>query len=330
MTAVTASVIVATLNEAANIDHIVDIALRDDRVIELIIADGGSDDKTTEKIRARIVHDSRIRLINNPDRGQAAGLNRAAVAASGTLLVRLDGHSRYASDYVSASLAAWSEGQAVGGPMNAEGSNAWERATANAMDDPLAVGPARFHHAETVEEVDTVYLGTFDRSTFLTLGGYRTFPSGTVEDTDFYARWRSNGGTVLVDPTIESWYHPRNSWRKLVRQYFSYGRGKAELIWINGRLPSLRPLAPSLLGLGFLVTLIIGFTVTWVPFVALAILWTAALALITARSQTPRLRTAIVAGTMHISYGAGLWWGLLAGRPRVEALGLSDGTRTTI
>lgn len=322
MTAVTASVIIAALNEAANIDHIVDTALADDRVVELIIADGGSEDMTVEKIRARISHDNRIKLIHNPDRGQAAGLNRAAVAASGTLLVRLDGHSRYATDYVSASLAAWSEGHAVGGPMTAEGSNTWERATANAMDDPLAVGPARFHHADTVEEVDTVYLGTFDRATFLKLGGYRTFPSGTVEDTDFYARWRADGGTVLVDPTIESWYHPRSSWRKLAIQYFRYGRGKAELIWINGRLPSLRPLAPSLLGLGFLVTIIIGFIFSWLPFAALSALWIGALALIGVRSNSMRLRTAFVAGTMHIAYGSGLWWGLVSGRASVKTLGL--------
>jgi len=82
MTTVTASVIVATLNEAANIDHIVDIALADDRVVELIIADGGSQDMTVEKIQARILRDARVTLIHNPDRGQAAGLNRAAVAAT--------------------------------------------------------------------------------------------------------------------------------------------------------------------------------------------------------------------------------------------------------
>jgi len=38
MTPTTASVIVATLNEAANIDHVMDIALSDQAVIELIIS----------------------------------------------------------------------------------------------------------------------------------------------------------------------------------------------------------------------------------------------------------------------------------------------------
>jgi succinoglycan biosynthesis protein ExoA len=323
MKAVTASVIVATFNEAANIDHIVDTALRDDRVVELIIADGGSNDKTVEKIRGRMGQDDRIRLIHNQDRGQAAGLNRAARAASCALLIRLDGHSRYATDYVTASIAAWRPGVAVGGPMNAAGATAWQRATANAMGDPLAIGPARFHHADHVEQVDTVYLGTFDRSAFLTLGGYRTFPSGTVEDTDFYARWRNNGGIVLVDPAIETWYEPRPTWRGLVRQYFRYGRGKSELLWINGRLPSLRPLAPALLVFGFVLAAAIGLVATWLPFAALIALWVAALALIGTRAKTLHLRTAIVAGTMHVTYGAGLWWGLLRGRPSVKTLGLT-------
>jgi hypothetical protein len=35
-------VIIATLNEAANIEHVMDTALADDLVIELIISDGGS------------------------------------------------------------------------------------------------------------------------------------------------------------------------------------------------------------------------------------------------------------------------------------------------
>jgi len=326
MTSATASVIVATLNEVTNIDHVMDIALSDKAVIELIIADGGSNDRTVEKIRARAADDDRVKLIHNPDRGQAAGLNMAASLASAALLIRLDGHTRYAPDYVSVSLDAWRPGVAVGGPMLAEGSTAWARATVSAMQDPLAIGPARFHHADDIEEVDTVYLGTFERSRFLDIGGYRTFPSGTVEDTDFYSRWRSHDGIVFVDPAIQSWYRPRGTWRGLVRQYFRYGRGKAELVWTNGRLPSRRPLAPALLILGFPVSVIVGFATTWLPFAFLGVSWVSALALIGARSSDARVRTAFVAGTMHITYGTGLWWGLLSGRPSVKTLGLEKST----
>lgn len=317
-----ASVIVATLNEGANIDHVMDIALSDQSVIELIIADGGSDDTTVHQIRARAAVDPRVALIHNPDKGQAAGLNRAASVATGTLLVRLDGHTRYAPNYVTASLRAIGPGVAVGGPMNAEGSAKWAMATATAMTDPLAIGPARFHHADGVEEVDTVYLGTFERERFLDLGGYRSFPSGTVEDTDFYARWRLHGGRVIVDPAIRCWYQPRDTWRALAKQYFRYGRGKAELLWLNKRLPSPRPIAPALLIAGFAAALILGLTVSWLPLALLAATWLAALSVVAGRAGAFRLRTAIVAATMHATYGAGLWWGVLSGHPSVETLGI--------
>ncbi len=322
MTSPTASVIVAVLNEEANIDHVMDIALSDESVIELIVADGGSADATVHKVLARAESDPRVKLIRNPDRRQAAGLNRAASVAAGTLLVRLDGHTRYAQDYVTASLEASRPGVAAGGPMMAEGSTGWAGSTASAMADSLAIGPARFHHANVVETVDTVYLGVFERERFLDLGGYRSFPSGTVEDTDFYARWRSSGGTVIVDPAIRCWYQPRGTWGALTAQYFRYGLGKAELVWINGRLPSPRPLAPAMLTAGFGLTLILGLTMTWIPFVLLSAAWAIALTVVAARAPSSRLRTAIVAGTMHAAYGAGLWWGLLAGRPNVQTLGL--------
>jgi hypothetical protein len=261
-------------------------------------------------------------LLHNPDRGQAAGLNRAAQAATGDLLIRLDGHTRYAEDYVIASLSAWEPGIAVGGPMLAEGSTPWTHAIAHAMQDPLAIGPARFHHAEAIEDVDTVYLGTFERTHFLDIGGYRTFPSGTVEDTDFYARWRASGSTVIVDPSIVSWYQPRNSWRGLAHQYFRYGLGKAELVWLNRRLPSPRPLAPAILVVTIGVLAVIGIVWTWIPLAALGLAWFAALGVVAQRAKTNRLRTAFAAATMHIGYGGGFWWGLGKGRPRIQTLGL--------
>ena len=322
----TASVIVAVLNEEANIGHVMSTALSVKAVIEIIVADGGSDDGTVQEILERSKDDPRVKLIHNPDKGQAAGLNRAAQAATGTLLIRLDGHTRYADDYVIASLSAWEPDVAVGGPMRAEGSTPWGRATASAMDDQLAIGPAKFHHADEIEDVDTVYLGTFEREKFINLGGYRTFPSGTVEDTDFYSRWRSNGGTVRVDPTIESWYRPRDTWRGLFRQYFRYGRGKAELVWLNGRLPSLRPLAPALLVAGTVVLIVVGVSVTWVPLAVLGVAWLGTLTAVAARASTTKIRTGVVAGTMHAAYGTGLWWGLLSGQPTVGTLGLGAGT----
>lgn len=325
----TVSVIVATFNEEANIDHVLDVALSEATVVEALVADGGSSDATIGRVLARSEIDPRVRLLDNPDQGQSAGLNRAANHATGDLLVRLDAHTRYADDYVATSLASWAPATAVGGPMLAEGDTKWAQAVALAMKNPLAIGPARFRHANKVEEVDTVYLGTFERERFLDLGGYRTFPSGTVEDTDFYSRWRAAGGTVIVNPAIVSWYKPRSTWRDILRQYFRYGVGKAELVWLNGRLPTPRPLAPVVFVAALAVTGVIAIGWrragwTWIPLAALGAIWVGALGSVAARAKKLRLRTAIVAGTMHLAYGAGFWTGLVSGRPKVKTLGMVE------
>jgi len=325
----TVSVIVATFNEETHIDHVLDVALSEVSVVEVVVADGGSSDGTVERVVARSEIDPRVRLLENPDQGQSAGLNRAANLATGDLLVRLDAHTRYADDYIAKSLTSWAPTTAVGGPMLAEGDTKWAQAVAIAMKNPLAIGPARFRHADKVETVDTVYLGTFERDRFLDIGGYRTFPSGTVEDTDFYSRWRAAGGTVIVNPAIVSWYKPRSTWRDIAHQYFRYGIGKAELVWLNGRLPTSRPLAPVV----FVATLVValGFAIgwnrigwTWIPLVALSALWVVALGSVAVRAKKLRIRTVIVAGTMHLGYGAGFWKGLVSGRPKVRTLGMVE------
>jgi len=325
----TAAVIVATLNEVTNIQHVLDTALRSPAVIEVMVADGGSTDGTLDVVRSAAARDGRVKLIDNPRRHQSVGLNLAASQATADLLVRLDGHTTYAEDYVDASLAAWRERCAVGGPMLARGQQRWEQATAAAMADALAIGPGRFRHATSVEEVDTVYLGTFDREAFLTLGGYRTFPSGTVEDTDFYARWRAAGLKVLVDPTIRSWYRPRGSWRELARQYFRYGQGKAELMWLNRRLPSPRPLAPAMLVGGAGVGVVLALFGLWIPLVALALAWLGALAVVGVRSRSGGITVIAVAATMHAMYGVGFWWGVTRGHPRPTQTGVAATPRAT-
>ena len=71
-------------------------------LIEILVADGRSTDKTRD-ILARLAHDDpRIKIIDNPERLQAAGLVKMVKAAAGDIVVRMDVHCEYASDYVRA------------------------------------------------------------------------------------------------------------------------------------------------------------------------------------------------------------------------------------
>jgi glycosyltransferase involved in cell wall biosynthesis len=290
--------------------------------LQVIVADGGSTDGTREKLESWAEGDDRVRVIDNPDVRQAFGLNRAAAEASGVILVRADGHTRFAPDYVRVSVQVLEEtGGAVGGRMSPLGRSPFGQAVAAAMESPLTMGPGRFHHATKREEVDTVYLGASRRADFEALGGFRAFPSGSSEDADFYYRWRKTGRKVHVDPWIVSSYTPRDTSAALWRQYFRYGMGKAEMLWVNGELPSWRPLAPLALVVGLVLFTLTGLlTGGWVALSALAGVWLLTLTWVALRADVSALGVFRAAGIMHLAYGIGMSWGLLRGPGPVRSL----------
>ena len=318
------SVILAVLDEADHIDAVLTDLLSQDYQgpLEVVVADGGSVDGTAEILTGWQERDPRLKVVPNPQRRQGPGLNAAAAAASAPILVRADGHTRYGPDYVSSSVRALIElGGAVGGRINPEGSSRFGRAVAAAMRSPLTMGPGRFHHAETRTEADTAYLGAFPRADFLEVGGYRSFPSGTSEDADFYFRWRRSGRRVFVEPSLPSTYTPRQSPGSLWRQYWAYGQGKAEMLWVNGQFPSWRPLAPLALTLGLAAFLAVGVVSgLWWPLALLGAAWVLLLVGVGLRSGESPLLIAVAAGIMHLAYGLGLVYGLVRGPGPVRHL----------
>ena len=301
----------AVLNEAATIDEcLASLAAQDyDGPWEILVADGGSEDGTVDRI-GDWSEELRIRVFDNPDRLQSKGLNLLAEVASADILVRADAHTTYAPDYLTRSVSAllMTGASAVGGPMRPEGTSPFGRAVARAFRSKIGIGPAPFHHSEDNVEADTVYLGTMARQTFLDQGGLRTLPSGVAEDADFYYRLRRDGGRVLVVPAIRSSYRPRQTPGALWRQFYRYGLGKADMLYINGEFPSWRPLAPMVLVLGFLALVIVGLANgSWLPLLVLLAAWL--LVLMIGAGGSPLGIGAIA--IMHSAYGLGLVRGLL-------------------
>lgn len=294
--------------------------------VSIMVADGGSDDGTRARLDEWASRYPGVAIIDNPERLQTHGLNRAAQAASNEILVRVDAHTRYASDYLARSVEALllSESVAVGGPMVAGTSGSrFQQAVGRAMRSRFGVGPGAFHRSGASGHVDTVYLGAYRRRDFLDIGGYRTFPSGVAEDADLYYRWRQAGRTILLDPAISSTYEPRGTPAALYRQYYRYGRGKADLLWANGMWPSWRPLAPLALVVGLIVGVLLALFSPWLwPLAILGGLWFIVLlaAALPSRWLAPLVGVAVA--VMHLSYGVGLLQDLLRGPGPIRKAGL--------
>ena len=165
------TILLPTLNERAFVTDCLDGLCAQDYpcVDEILVVDGGSTDGTRDIVQR---YGGNVRLVDNPKVTAAAAMNAGLAAARNDLIVRADAHTLYAHDYVSSSVAALTRTGAavVGGPMRAVGITPFGRAVAAVTSSPVGVGPGRFHNRDRVEEVDTVYLGTFHKATVVDAG----------------------------------------------------------------------------------------------------------------------------------------------------------------
>lgn len=194
--------------------------------VEIVVVDGGSSDATV-RLAAAVAG---VRVVPNPDRIQAAGLNRALAVAEGAVFVRVDARTRLAPDHLTACVRALQRTGAalVGGAQVPTGRSVVSRAVAFAMASRVAVGAARFHRPSASGRwVDTVYLGATWTSTLRSLGGYPLVP---VNEDAALAHCCRRAGGVWMDPAIRSEYVVRTSVRSIVGQYVRYGRGRATTI----------------------------------------------------------------------------------------------------
>jgi succinoglycan biosynthesis protein ExoA len=219
--------------------------------LEILIADGRSTDRTREVLARLAEEDPRIRMIDNPARLQAPGLNRLIRQARGDVIVRMDVHCEYAPTYVSACVDVLRKTGAdnVGGAQRARAVTRFQRALCAALTSPLGVGGAAYRSAENEGYVDTVFLGAFRRSVFEAVGMYDE-GAITAEDAELNQRLLAAGGKIYLSRDIEVHYYPRESFRKLALQYFKYGQGRARTLLKHRRLPKLRPMVPFLMVAG--------------------------------------------------------------------------------
>src|SRR5690606_4682773 len=193
------SVIMPIRNEAAFIERSLGAVLAQDYPhthLEVLVADGMSSD-TTRLIIGDLAagSDVPVTIVDNPGKIVPTGFNRALAQARGDIIVRVDGHTIVAPDYVTECVAALERSGAdnVGGRMNAVSSSLLGEAIALATSSPFGVGGSRFHYSQEDEWVDTVYMGAWPRSVFERIGG---FDEDMVrnQDDEFNYRLRSAGG----------------------------------------------------------------------------------------------------------------------------------------
>jgi glycosyltransferase involved in cell wall biosynthesis len=290
--------------------------------IQILVADGGSTDGSVERLRALGAASSLdLTVLDNPAGWVSHGLNLCIERADGDLVVRLDCHSRYHSDYLRrlAELATTTGGWNVGGRTVARGVTPMERAVATAMVSPFGGIDWTRMTGETPVEVDTVKFGAFRPIAFRKAGN---FDEQMVrnQDDEFNLRIEEAGGKIFLDPTIAIDYLPRGSLRAVWSQYSQYGFWKVAVMTKHRRVLTLRSMAPLVfVGSLALLALLAPFSRTaravlageLAAYIGGALLFGTRETL--ARGESPALlpRVLAVFPAFHLAYGTGMARGWL-------------------
>lgn len=315
------SVIVPMRNERDAIGPCLEAVLAQDypaERLEVVVADGDSGDGSARIVNEYARRDPRVRVVANPKRIVSCGLNAAIRVAGGEVIVRVDGHTRVAPDYVRQGVEALRRTGAenVGGPMCAVGGGLFGDAVALAMSSRFGIG-AYFHFGAEEREVDTVYLGCWPRGVFERVGLFDEELTRNQDD-EFNYRLRKEGGRIVITPHMRSWYQNRQHVGRLAVQFYEYGEWKVRVLQKHPRQMSPRhfvppafvgALAASLIGAGSIPlagTACIGMAGSYAAFVG-------AVAAGLTGGRGPRLwaATSTALAVIQLAWGIGFLSGLL-------------------
>lgn len=325
------SVLVPVRDEAAFVAQALrSVAAQDWRgPVETIVADASDGPATARAARAAMPG---VRIVPNPGRSAAAGMNRALRASSHGVVARLDARCALPPDYLRRAVATLQGSGAanVGGRLVIVGRTPFERAAALAMGCRLGAGAARHRTGGPLGPVESVPLGVFRRAALEAVGGFDESLARN-EDYELNARLRAAGETVLFDPGLSVAYRPRPGAAALARQHFDYGRWKRVVALRHPRSLRPRQLGPPALVLGLLASLgcaavsataaagglLAGFGVL-LPAAWLAALALSAVAAALRERRAAALLMAWPLAIMHLAWGAGFLFTL---PPRAAGFG---------
>ncbi|NIA31802.1 MAG: glycosyltransferase [Actinobacteria bacterium] len=179
------SIIIPTLNEAENIQHILKHVSTLDSNLELIVVDGNSSDDTVEKAApyARVIQSAK---------GRAVQMNAGAKVAGGDIFWFLHADCLPHQDSIKAMREALKDPEIVGGAFE------------YSFDHPSLY----FRITEFTSNLKNHFLHTFygdmgifvHKSVFEEMGGYAEIP--LMEDMEFCKQLKKRGKIIILRPRI--------------------------------------------------------------------------------------------------------------------------------
>ena len=258
------AIIIPTLNEERFIESCLDSVFCQSypsNRMDILIVDGGSRDRTRAIVSEIASKHPNVRLIDNPDRIQSVAFNIGVKNSSAPIVIRLDAHAWYDSEYVYLCVRHLLENDRygnVGGKCEIVSQRKRVVSEANAVLNRMkfGIGGADYRTGDSAGIVDTVPFGAFRREVLQRVGPMNE-RLARGEDNEYNARIRDAGYQILFDPAIKCRYYARPTFVSSVKQMYANGLSIGKLLVHFHRAVGLRHMIPmffllSLAGLALL------------------------------------------------------------------------------
>ena len=320
------AIVIPTLNEERFISRCLDSIIKQTfkfEKMDVMIIDGGSNDKTKDIVAKYQKSHQNIRFIENKKKIQSVAFNIGIKNSTAPYIIRLDAHAEYDSEYIYLCIKNLKDDKKrgnVGGRWNILPFNqsVWAQTNAILNHSRFGIGGAAFRVSNEAHNTDSVPFGAFPRKIIEKIGGMREdLPRG--EDNEYNSRIRKAGYKIFFDPNIISSYFARPTLGASCKQMYANGNSIGYLYYIDREAIGIRHLVPLLFVVSGLFSIII--SVLWSPFcyvfcggLALYLIADAIASIMGAKDNVKcTLPLFILFFCVHVSYGMGTIAGLIKG-----------------
>ena len=298
------TLIVTVRNEEASVDALLDSLFAGTRPPdEIVVADGGSTDRTLERLRARAAADPRVTALVTPG-NRSVGRNAAIRAARHELIACTDAGAEVEPTWLERIVAPFADPavDVVAGFYRPVGDSRFERASGVVSAPALSeIDPRRF--------LPSTRSVAFRREAWKRAGGFDEALDHN-EDTPFALRMKAAGCRFAFAPDAIVRWHPRGDVRSFYRQHrrFGFGDGESRVQgWFYTRLGAKYVMA--------LVLFVGGF---WLPSAWGLLAAGAALFVVSqaqrARGRLPLMEALVMVPALKVVYDMAYLWGYMRGR----------------
>lgn len=317
------SIIIPCRNEEKCIEHCLQSILTNIPAgagLEILVIDGVSNDRTKLIVSEIIKEHTNIKLLDNPAKIQAAGMNIGIKAAKGDIIVRLDAHSEYGHTYIKdcVDLLLKSDAVNAGGRLVTipNGNGIMGVPFSRITSHPFGVGHAPFRTGAAAKFVDTVPFGTFKRSIFDQVGYYDERLTRN-EDNEFNSRIVKAGYKIAFDPAIEIIYKHQSRLKGILFHTFYSSMWNVYDFFLHPHVWRTKRFIPLLFLIYILLLGILGPLLPPLLFLIMGTPLLFYIGLISWASFSPKydlktnLLTFVTFFVYHMTYGFGILVGLL-------------------